>query len=360
MSIKALYTQAVERDGVLVDQAQLAALDRLEDLQQRLTATVEGRQGWFRRKAPVAAPQRGVYLWGGVGRGKTWLMDLFYQSLAMSQKERLHYHRFMQRTHRELAACSGRSDPLVHVARQLARRVRVVCLDEFVVTDIGDAVVLARWLQALFAAGVTLVTTANVPPDQLYRDGIQRASFLPAIDLLERHTEVLELRGERDYRRRILADRAVFHTPLGPTTEERLHAEFMALAKEAHERDGELEVLGRRIPFRYRAGGMIWFDFDALCGPPRSQLDYIEVARCHHTVIISDIPRLDGSSDDRTRRFVFLIDEFYDRNVKLVVSAAADPQRLYCGERLAFEFRRTASRLAEMRTDTYLARAHRG
>jgi cell division protein ZapE len=363
MSLRTLYTEAVERDGALADPEQAAAIERLENLQQRLlagTGKAPGRRGWFRRKPAVCAPERGLYLWGGVGRGKTWLMDLFFHSLATPRKERLHYHRFMQRTHQELAGCSGRADPLDLLARRLAERMSVVCLDEFVVTDIGDAVILARWLKALFEAGVTLVTTSNVPPDQLYRDGIQRASFLPAIALLERYTEVFELRGERDYRRRILADRAVFHAPLGEQTDRRLAEEFEVLARESCERDGRLGVLGREIPFRRRAGGLAWFDFDALCGPPRSQHDYIEVARCHHTVIISDIPRLDGSSDDRTRRFIFLVDEFYDRCVKLIVSAAAAPERLYCGERLAFEFRRTASRLAEMQTDTYLARPHRG
>jgi len=364
MSIRHLYSESVEREGAQPDAAQLAAVERLEDLQRRLalagTAAVGGRRRWFRRRPAAAAPQRGIYLWGGVGRGKTWLMDLFFQSLDTGRKERLHYHRFMQRTHRELGEMAGRADPLVHVANRLAERVGVICLDEFVVTDIGDAVILARWLQALFAAGVTLVTTSNVPPEHLYRDGIQRASFLPAIDLLERHTEVIELRGDRDYRRQILANRAVFHSPLGPETDARLLEEFEALAKEAYETAGQLGVLGRSIPFRHRAGGMVWFDFDALCGPPRSQHDYIEVARCHHTVIISDIPRLDASSDDRTRRFVFLIDEFYDRNVKLIISAAAEPERLYCGERLAFEFQRTASRLAEMQTDAYLGRQHAG
>ena len=364
MPVSSLYTAALQRDGASGDPHQEHAVARLDDLCRRLQhrpARPPGRswRGWLRRPAALQ-PERGLYLWGGVGRGKTWLMDLFYQALPAAGKERLHYHRFMQRTHAELRRLSGRAGPLDHVARELARQVRVLCLDEFVVTDIGDAVILAGLLRALFREGVTLVTTSNVPPEQLYRDGIQRASFLPAIDLLQAHTEVLHLAGDRDYRRQILSRAEVYHEGLGAAAERRLLAEFETLAKEDYESDGTLPVLGRDIPFRRRAGGLIWFDFEALCGPPRSQHDYIEVARCHHTVLISDIPRLDGSRDDRTRRFIFLIDEFYDRNVKVILSAATGPERLYCGERLAFEFQRTASRLAEMQTPAFLGRPHRG
>ncbi|MFM1891943.1 MAG: hypothetical protein RLZ44_1020 [Pseudomonadota bacterium] len=363
MSVASLYHAALQRDGASSDPDQELAVARLDELSARLArAPVPSRswRAWLRPTPAARSPERGLYLWGGVGRGKTWLMDLFFQSLPIAAKERLHYHRFMQRTHAELRRLSGRANPLDQVARELAQQVRVLCLDEFVVTDIGDAMILAGLLRGLVREGVTLVTTSNVPPERLYRDGIQRASFLPAIDLLERHTEVLQLAGDRDYRRQILSRAAVYHEGLGAETEQRLRREFETLAKEDYEQDGALQVLGRAIAFRYRAGGLVWFDFDALCGPPRSQQDYIEVARCHHTVLISDIPRLDGSRDDRTRRFIFLIDEFYDRNVKLIVSAAAAPERLYSGERLAFEFQRTASRLLEMQTSAYLARAHQG
>jgi cell division protein ZapE len=365
MTVSSLYRAALQQDGARSDPQQELAVARLDDLLVRLTeapppTASPSWRNWLRRAPAPRAPARGLYLWGGVGRGKTWLMDLFHEALPGSAKQRLHYHRFMQRTHAELRRLSGRSDPLEQVARALGEEVQVLCLDEFVVTDIGDAMILAGLLRGLFRAGVTLVTTSNVPPEALYRDGIQRASFLPAIDLLQRHTEVLQLGGDHDYRRQILDRAAVYHQGLGADTEQRLRHEFDSLAKEGYERNGELRVLGRDIAFRRRAGGLVWFDFDALCGPPRSQQDYIEVARCHHTVLISDIPRLDGSRDDRTRRFIFLIDEFYDRNVKLIVSAAAPPERLYSGERLAFEFQRTASRLLEMQTPAYLGRVHRG
>lgn len=364
MPVSTLYAAALRRNGASSDPHQETVIARLDDLSHRLSAPPTPAPGlgwrrWFGGPA-TRRTERGLYLWGGVGRGKTWLMDLFFEALPIPDKERLHYHRFMQRTHAELRGLSGRAGPLDQVARDLAQRLRVLCLDEFVVTDIGDAMILAGLLRALFREGVTLVTTANVPPDQLYRDGIQRASFLSAIELLQTHTEVLRLAGDRDYRRQILTRAAIYHEGLGADTDRRLQAEFETLAKEHYDRDGRLEVLGRSIPFRARAGSLVWFDFEALCGPPRSQHDYIEVARCHHTVLVSDIPRLDGSRDDRTRRFIFLIDEFYDRNVKVIISAAASPERLYCGERLAFEFQRTASRLAEMQTPAYLGRPHRG
>ncbi len=351
-----LDSGAIEPDPL--QQPVIEALDALATAMQRPSA----RRSLWRRARPV--PVRGVYLWGGVGRGKTWLMDLFFYGLPDDAsgpgKTRLHFHQFMQDVHEALRAVQGRSEPLQHVARSWAKRTRLLCLDEFAVTDIGDAMILAGLLRALFAEGVTLVTTSNVPPEDLYQDGIQRASFLPAIALLERHTRVLQLGGGRDYRRRILEDSAVYHQPLGRTTEEGLWREFERLATGEIERGGEVAVMGRAIPFRARAGGVVWFDFEALCGPPRSRSDYLEVARCHHTVFLSDIPILDGSRDDRSRRFIFSIDEFYDRRVKMVLSAAVGPERLYCGERLAFEFQRTASRLIEMQNATYLGQPHRG
>ena len=361
MSAQSPYNDAIAASGAVPDEHQQVAVNRLIDLAGRLSRpVVKRRRPWFGRGASPKTLERGVYLWGGVGRGKTWLMDLFFQSLPIERKERLHFHRLMQRTHDELRRLSGQADPLNQVAKNIAQRARVLCLDEFVVIDIGDAVILARLLAALFNEGVTLVTTSNVPPENLYREGIQRASFLPAIGLLEAHTEVIHLDGDRDYRREILAAASVYHMPLGAEVDRRLLEEFQELAKEDYERDGQLDVLRREIPFRYRAGSIVWFDFIALCGPPRSQNDYIEVARCHHTVLISDIPRLDASVDDLSRRFIFLIDEFYDRNVKVIISAAADPEHLYCGERLAFEFQRTASRLIEMQTQDYLAQPHLG
>jgi cell division protein ZapE len=275
-------------------------------------------------------------------------------------KGRLHFHRFMQRVHAELTGIKGRANPLQIVAARMARDWRVLCLDEFHVVDIGDAVILAGLLRSLFDQGMVLVTTSNVPPDDLYLEGIQRASFLPAIDLLNHHTQVVQLGGERDYRRMILEQAEVYHTPLGRATDQALLADFRRLANTQPEGPGDLYINGRAMPFRLRAEDMVWFDFEALCGPPRSQNDYIELARCHQTVFMSNIPVMGASRDDRTRRFIFLVDEFYDRRVKLVMSAEAPLQNLYIGERLAFEFRRTVSRLTEMQTSAFLGRPHLG
>ena len=316
-----------------------------------------GLKRWLQRPPPVP---KGVYLWGGVGRGKTWLMDLFHDNLDGVGKVRFHFHRFMQLVHSELAAIKGKANPLSLVAARMAREWQVLCLDEFHVVDIGDAVILAGLLRALFAEGIVLLTTSNVVPDKLYRDGIQRASFLPAIDLLNTHTQVIELGGDRDYRKMILEQARVYHTPLGDATDAVLHEEFARLANTEPEGPGDLIINGRAMPFRLLAEDMVWFDFEALCGPPRSQNDYIELSRCHQTVFISDIPVMGGSRDDRTRRFVFLVDEFYDRRVKLVLSAEAPAAKLYIGERLAFEFQRTISRLAEMQTPAFLGRPHLG
>ena len=303
---------------------------------------------------------KGIYLWGGVGRGKTWLMDFFFESYPGKQKYRYHFHRFMQDIHQRMAVLKKRSNPLQVVAKDLAGRIRLLCLDEFNVIDIGDAVILSGLLRALFERGVTLVITSNLSPDELYKNGIQRLSFLPAIELLKQHTEVIELQGSHDYHHGQLERSGVYHSPLDEMAGLCLLEEFIRLASGRVEVDRTLKILGRDIPFQKKADGMVWFDFEALCGLPRSQNVYIEIARRNHTVLISDIPRLDGSRDDQARRFIFLVDEFYDRKVKLVVSAEAKPERLYCGERLAFEFIRTAGRLREMQTQRYLNSPHLG
>ena len=327
MRLEDHYRQRLARAGHAPDSHQLAALEALQALGDRLQAAQPS--AWRRWMGKRAAPPKGVYLWGGVGRGKTWLMDLFFELAPEPRRQRWHFHRFMQQVHARLAGLRER-DPLQRVAREMAREARLLCLDEFHVSDIGDAMILAGLLRALFAQGVVLVTTANVPPRELYRDGIQRASFLPAIDLLEQHLEVVELGGERDFRREILAGAAVYHCPADAAADAAMASEFERIAGEAV-LDGPLEINGRPMPCRRRAEGVVWFDFEALCGPPRSQHDYIELARTHHTVFLSGVPLLGASRDDRTRRFIFLIDEFYDRRVKLVMSAAARPERLYQG-----------------------------
>lgn len=360
MSLRASYQQRLASDGLIEDPAQAPILDALQRVATELAAppAPAGWRGLFGGARPRLV--RGLYIWGGVGRGKTWLMDLFFEQLDEPRRQRLHFHRFMQRVHARLAAIKHQSNPLQLLAREMTRDWRVLCLDEFHVVDIGDAMIMAGLLKALLEQGLVLVTTSNVAPDALYRDGIQRASFLPAIDLLNQYLEVLCLAGERDYRGAPMTGSQVYHWPHSAATDALMLDQFRRSAGTDLLAGGELTINGRGMPFRYASDGMVWFDFEALCGPPRSQLDYIELSRCQHTVFLSGIPAMGAARDDRTRRFIFLVDEFYDRRVKLVLSAEVPAARLYQGERLAFEFQRTISRLAEMQTAAYLRHAHRG
>lgn len=343
------------------DPAQQAVVEALDDIYHRLLRPLPRRGLLQRLSRRQAWPEdKGLYVWGGVGRGKTRLVDLFYNLLPLAEKRRIHFHRFMGDIHQQLAQLNGQRDPLEEVAERLARKTRVLCLDEFIVTDIGDAMILGQLLKALFRRGITLLTTSNTRPGNLYRDGIQRASFLPAIDLLKQRTLVVELGGSTDYRLRSLKRATVYHTPLGSGVDRALEQEFDQLAPEPGRRGGNIHVFHRDIPVVRVADDLVWFDFMALCGPPRSQTDYLELARCYHTVIISDIPRLGPSLDDATRRFLYLLDEFYDRGVKLIISAEEAPESLYQGERLAFDFQRAISRLHEMQSTDYLGRTHVG
>jgi cell division protein ZapE len=301
---------------------------------------------------------RGVYLWGGVGRGKTWLMDLFHDSLGGSPRRRQHFHQLMREIHGSLAALRGRASPLSIVARRMARRASVWCLDELQVDDIADAMLLGTLFEAMLREGVTLVFTSNVPPAGLYRGGLQRARFLPAIALLEQHLDLLEVDAGTDYRLRQLRQAPIYLDRAAPATAMRLATLYTELAGAHGESSRHLDLGGRNVTALRRTGGVIWFGFATLCGGARSTADYALLADTFHTVFLSDIPLLDASTDDAARRLISLVDEFYDRGVKLVVSAAAAPASLYRGERLAFEFRRTASRLVEMQSESYLARAH--
>ena len=353
------YRRLVDSGGFSPDPGQQTAVEALDALWHELQAQPSGRLlGRLRRRR--TEPVRGLYLWGGVGRGKTWLMDLFFDCLdgPLAQlRQRTHFHRFMQRIHAELRAEGNARDPLPRVAERWAQRCRVLCLDEFFVADIADAMLLGGLLQNLFARGVTLVTTSNTRPDQLYRDGLQRARFLPAIEAIERHTCVLELPGTTDYRLRILEQSEIFHHPLDDRADAVLTAAFDRFAAEC-ELDHDLEINGRNFHARRRGDGVIWFDFAELCERPRGSVDYIEIARAFNTVVVSDVPQLDDRDANAVRRLVTLVDEFYDRNVKLLMSAAAPPAALYEGSKLAFEFERTASRLTEMQSHDYLARPH--
>ncbi|MEJ2618709.1 MAG: cell division protein ZapE [Candidatus Thiodiazotropha sp.] len=351
------YQQQLKLNGYQRDAHQeqvLVAFDRLaEALQQP-----RKRKRWLWKEAPDVIP--GVYLWGGVGRGKTWLMDLFHQQHQQLGIERHHFHSFMRYIHQQLTEHAGDKDPILLIANEMAARMRVLCLDEFNVIDIGDAMLMRVLLESLRKAGIVLVTTSNQPPDRLYLNGLQRAQFLPAIELLKSDNQVLELAGDKDYRMQLFEASSVYHTPLSEQAMINLSQEFDRLVSGDVEETGRFEVPGRAVRFVKRGGGVIWCDFNALCGPPRWQNDYLELARSHHTVFISDIPKLDGTLDDQSRRFINLIDVFYDRKVKVVISADAEPDNLYRGNRLAFEFKRAASRLKEMQSIAYLEVPHEG
>ncbi len=363
-TVTARYREVLEERGYLDDPAQQRAASRLDALMGRLQ-TAASQTGWqdvFRRwlrRPPVARPRTGLYLWGGVGRGKTFLMDLFFQQLPAGCGSRCHFHRFMRDVHARLNALRNVKDPLQDVAAGIASQARVLCFDEFAVSDVADAMILGGLFEALFRRGVTLVATSNLPPRDLYRDGLQRQRFLPAIALLERHTEVLEVDAGIDYRLRQLERTRLYLGPAEADAEATLLSEFAAIAGEPGRADAALDVNGRTLHARRAAAEMAWFDFAALCAGPRSVNDYIELARLYHTIVLSGVPVLDRTRDDEARRFIALVDEFYDRGVKLIVSAAAEPASLYAGQRLAFEFRRTASRLVEMQGREYLARPHR-
>ena len=362
MTPQAEYQQLLDSGKLEPDPAQAEIVALLHALHQQLLQPRPKPgllQRLSKRKKHPNPPLRGLYLWGSVGRGKTWLVDLFYNALPAGQKRRVHFHRLMQEIHEALAGLRNQPDPLDRIAGELAQHIRILCLDEFIVTDIGDAMILAQLLRSLFQRGVTLVTTSNTKPENLYLGGIQRASFLPAIALLQQHTLVAELRGCVDYRLRYLQQAKVYHTPLGHDSDRIMREEFQRLAPEQGSVGGTIKIFHRDIPLVRIADDLVWFDFESICGPPRSQADYLEIARCFHTVMISGIPRLTVTQDDATRRFLYLLDEFYDRKVKLIVSAECAPESLYQGKRLAFDFQRAVSRLQEMQSTDYLATPHR-
>jgi cell division protein ZapE len=362
-TLRQAYQESLRRHGYQADASQLQAVARLDDLRSRLAQAHAAQCGWFGRltrrwNAPTPAAVRGIYLWGGVGRGKTFLMDLFRAHLDVPSR-RDHFHRFMKDVHGRLRQLRDIESPLEQVAAEIGRDARVLCLDELFVSDIADAMLLSGLFAALVERGVSLVFTSNAPPSELYRDGLQRSRFLPAIALIERCTETINVDAGLDYRLRQLEKAPLYLDAADPFVDDTLALRFAEIAGAAGEPGGSLEVEGRPIPVRSRCADVIWFDFDAICGGPRGTADYVEIARDFHTVLVSRVPAFDTSMDDPARRFIALVDEFYDRSVKLVVSADAPPEQLYRGERLAFEFERTRSRLAEMQTREYLARPHR-
>lgn len=365
--VSGLYRQQLAAHGYRPDPAQLTAVEHLDDLRRRLIARhrdASSLQRWlqrFSRKAPRAESVRGLYLWGGVGRGKTWLMDLFFQSLPFAERRRRHFHRFMHDVHQELQALREREAPLEVVADRIAADTRVLCFDELFVADIADAMILGGLFVALFQRGVTLVATSNVRPRDLYKNGLQRQRFVPAIELIEQHVEVLCMDGGTDYRLRQLTQAGTYLPLRDPHTPHRLRDLFEHLADGGAadiQTGGTIEVEGRQIPVVQEGGSVAWFEFPALCAGPRSQDDYIEIARRYQCVMLSGVPVFDSLREDEARRFIALVDELYDRSVNLVLAAAASPVELYRGDRLSFQFERTASRLIEMQSEEYLTREH--
>jgi len=352
----AQYEADISEQGFHADEAQRSVVMKLQALHQRLTQSQSVRWWKWRRREAVA----GLYIWGSVGRGKTYLMDIFYETLPIREKKRLHFHRFMHYVHEQLRARQGEKNPLHAIARDFSRQARVLCFDEFFVSDIGDAMILATLLETLFREGVTLVATSNRVPDGLYEDGLQRDRFLPAIALIKSHTEVINLDGDTDYRLRLLEQAALYHFPLDTDAETFLQDRFASLSAEHGHclENSFLLVEKRSIPVRKLCENTVWFEFTDLCGGPRSTTDYIEIAKEYHTVMLSGVRAMDGASDDLARRFINMVDEFYDRGVKLIMTAEVPIAELYADGRLGFEFERTRSRLLEMQSRDYLALPH--
>jgi cell division protein ZapE len=344
------------------DAAQAAAVAQLQQLNAVLTTDPPRDRGLLSRllprraKAPVCA---GLYLWGGVGRGKTWLMDIFYQQLPLKQKRRLHFHHFMQEIHTQLAHLRHQRNPLERVAAEFARHSRVLCLDEFYVEDISDAMVLYGLLQALIKHHVTLVLTSNQPPVELYKNGLQRERFLPAIQLINDTMTVFNLEGHTDHRLRNLKKAATYLSPADKASDQTMFHHFQRLSPNAGLPDQPVTIQHRQIPTRYCADDTVWFDFHPLCLGPRASQDYVEIARRFHTVFISGVPVFTEHLDDAAHRFIDLMDELYDHRVNVILSAEDEPEGLYRGRRYTFEFRRTQSRLQEMCSYEYMAEPHR-
>jgi cell division protein ZapE len=364
------YTQDLDSGLIVFDAMQEQVVLRLQYLFDELVANGQGSKarklglsgflaGWMSGSDAVDEGTQGLYIWGGVGRGKTYLMDLFFECLPFEEKQRTHFHRFMQVVHGELTALQGQKNPLDKLADLISSQARVLCFDEFFVLDIGDAMILAGLLDALFKRHVVLVTTSNIHPDGLYENGLQRPRFIPAIEMLKKHTTVIELAFGLDYRLRSLERANLYLCPITLQTNAELNAKFAELSRvSVPEEGGELIILDRPISTRRQAADIAWFEFDELCGGPRSAFDYIELAKLFHTIIIGNVPVMGDDENDYARRFVSLIDELYDRRVKLVMSAQVPIEALYQGRSLAFAFERTQSRLLEMQSHTYLGYAH--
>ncbi|MDH1340033.1 cell division protein ZapE [Pseudomonas oleovorans] len=357
------YQADLKRPDFFHDAAQENAVRHLQRLYDDLIAREQGKSGLMGKlfgKKPQG-PVKGLYFWGGVGRGKTYLVDTFFDALPFEQKMRTHFHRFMKRVHEEMKTLKGEKNPLTIIGKRFADEARVICFDEFFVSDITDAMILATLMEELFKNGVSLVATSNIVPDGLYKDGLQRARFLPAIALLKEHTDIVNVDSGVDYRLRALEQAELFHFPLGPAAEESLLTSFRSLLPDCtHIVENEALMIENRAIHAVRVcEDVAWFEFRELCDGPRSQNDYIELGKIFHAVILANVEQMSVAKDDMARRFINLVDEFYDRNVKLIISAEVELKDLYTGGRLSFEFQRTLSRLLEMQSHEFLSRPHR-
>lgn len=357
------YQHDLRRNGFVHDAVQEHAVYQLQKISDSLVERYEQMHNAnglmrIRLKKLHKEPVQGLYMWGGVGRGKTYLMDLFYDSLPFRRKLRMHFHRFMQRVHQELNSLRGTKNPLEIVADRLRGEAVVICFDEFFVTDITDAMLLGGLFEKLFERGVTLVATSNIIPDRLYENGLQRERFLPAIAMLKKYCDVLNVDAGVDYRLRVLEQATLYFSPLGAAAEQAMHNNFDALTHRISKGEGSISINERNIRVIDHSDHVLWASFTELCETPRSAEDYIEMSRQYRYVLLSNVPVLDARNDNATRRFINLVDEFYDRRVKLIISAAADIDHIYEGGRLNFEIERTKSRLLEMQSKEYLALEH--
>ncbi|EWH10268.1 AFG1-like ATPase [Catenovulum agarivorans DS-2] len=357
------YKQDLSSGKLLPDDAQANAIEHLDTLHHQLVEYLASNPSWrtslkYLFKKPKIQAPKGLYFWGGVGRGKTYMMDLFYHSLPTEQKMRVHFHRFMHRVHNELKLLGGQSDPLITLADKLAKEAKVICFDEFFVSDITDAMILAGLIQALFEHGVVLVATSNIEPQGLYRNGLQRQRFLPAIDLIEKNCLVLNVDSGVDYRLRTLTQAEIYHSPCDKNALANLDSYFSKMAIGDISTDDFIQIENRKIAVHKLAQDLVWFDFRAICDGPRSQNDYIELSQCFHTVLLSNVEQMGHGTDDIARRFIALVDEFYERNVKLIIAAQVPMEQLYTQGLLSFEFKRCLSRLQEMQSTEFLAKPH--
>ena len=356
--VRQAYEAELVARGYTSDPAQLRAVEALERCAAEWTHFKRRRSNALKKFINRLPIPRGVYMYGGVGRGKSFLMDCFFNAVPLRRKTRLHFHEFMREVHRELVDLQGTVNPIDVLGQRMAKRYRLICFDEFHVADVTDAMILHRVLDAMQKYGIGMVTTSNFQPDGLYPDGLHRDRILPAIELLKRSMEVINVDNGTDYRRRVLEHVKLYHCPLGPETEAEMEATFSRLA-EAHDEDPVLHIESRDIRAIRRAGGVVWFDFRTLCGGPRSQNDYLEIASQFHTVLVSNVPYMPVNMASQARRFTWLVDVLYDRRVKLVLSAAVPAEQLYTEGPLAYEFQRTVSRLNEMQSQEYLLQERR-